>query len=340
MTNIFDEENYRLNKSLKLKNLFKELDIEPEFVWVGAGSRRRVAFQVDGKNNLGFYQEKSHILQEIDEYKIAEEEINLLIKPLKDLLKILSQNLVSQIIITSFDNGLDLVLRCNKTPNHSDEIKFINFAKNYNLNCSYQIKHDLVPLYLARNNLIFCQDFKLKVASNIFLQATRTGLETIVSFLKEAIYSQQNLKKIADLYCGCGIYSFSLFKSNYCFDCFEGDATMVNNIKNNAKDFQLFHQIKANIRDLYSDPLTPKELNFYDNIIINPPRNGAEPQIKNIALSAVKNLQYISCNPQSFLRDARILIDSKFVISRIVALDQFYSTNHYEILANFIRKPN
>jgi 23S rRNA (uracil1939-C5)-methyltransferase len=112
---------------------------------------------------------------------------------------------------------------------------------------------------------------------------------------------------------------------------------MVNTIKNNAKNLQLSQKIQAQCRDLYGDPLTCKELAEFDNIIINPPRNGAEPQIKNIAKSKIKSLQYISCNPQTFARDAKNLIDLDYNIVNIVALDQFYSTNHLEVLASFIK---
>jgi tRNA/tmRNA/rRNA uracil-C5-methylase (TrmA/RlmC/RlmD family) len=92
--------------------------------------------------------------------------------------------------------------------------------------------------------------------------------------------------------------------------------------------------IIAALNALYGDPLTAKELDEFDNVIINPPRNGAEPQIKNIAKSKIKSLQYISCNPQTFARDAKNLIDLNYKIIKIFALDQFYSTlpSHLDIL--------
>jgi tRNA/tmRNA/rRNA uracil-C5-methylase (TrmA/RlmC/RlmD family) len=82
-----NEEIYRQNKQNSLKKTLQELGVEPEFIWIKEESRRRVIFQIDNKNNLGFFKEKTKELIEIDEYSLAEKSINLLIKPLKLFLK-------------------------------------------------------------------------------------------------------------------------------------------------------------------------------------------------------------------------------------------------------------
>ena len=316
----------------------QDLAVDVDFIWVGKASRRRVIFQIDNKNNLGFFKEKTNELIEIEEYPLAENSINLLIKPLKNFLKKQQQNFINQIAITSFDNGLDVVFRCNRQANLNEELKFINFAKEHFLNCSLAVKHNLIPLFFSRKNQIFCHDLKLNLDGEVFLQATKSGLEHIINFLRQEILAQKDVKKIADIYAGFGVYSFALHDLKASFSCFEGSQSMVDIIKNNAKNLQLSQKIKGHCRDLYGDPLTVKELAEFDNIIINPPRNGAEPQIKNIAKSKIKSLQYISCNPATFARDAKNLIDLNYNITKILALDQFYSTNHLELLASFVKQ--
>ena len=54
-----DEEIYRQNKKDSLKKILQDLNVEPEFIWVGETSRRRVIFQIDSKNNLGFFKERT-----------------------------------------------------------------------------------------------------------------------------------------------------------------------------------------------------------------------------------------------------------------------------------------
>ena len=58
-------------------------------------------------------------------------------------------------------------------------------------------------------------------------------------------------------------------------------------------------------------------------------------QILKIAKSQLKNLIYVSCNPQSFVKDAQILFDCGFKISRLTAIDQFYGSEHLELVAAF-----
>ena len=333
-----NEEIYRQNKKNSLKKTLQDLAVDVEFIWVGQESRRRVIFQIDNKNNLGFFKERTKELIEIDEYLLAEKSINLLIKPLKAFLKKQQQNFIHQVVLTSFDNGLDLIFRCHRNADLIEELKFINFAKEHFLNCSFSVKQNLIPLFFSRKNQIFCEDLKLNLEGDIFLQATKSGLEHIINFLRKEISAQKDVKKIADIYAGFGVYSFALHDLKASFSCFEGSQSMVDVIKSNAKNLQLSQKIQAQCRDLYGDPLTAKELSEFDNVIINPPRNGAEPQIKNIAKSKIKSLQYISCNPETFARDAKNLIDLNYNIINIIALDQFYSTNHLELLASFVKQ--
>ena len=50
-----NEEIYRQNKIDSLKKILQDLAVDVDFIWVGKASRRRVIFQIDNKNNLGFF---------------------------------------------------------------------------------------------------------------------------------------------------------------------------------------------------------------------------------------------------------------------------------------------
>ena len=70
--------------------------------------------------------------------------------------------------------------------------------------------------------------------------------------------------------------------------------------------------LKAIRRDLYREPLTREEAERYDAIVFDPPRAGAEAQVAVLAASTVPVLVGVSCNPVTFARDARILIDGGY----------------------------
>ena len=324
--------NYRQDKQKNLANLLTEFSGEIDWTWIGDASRRKVTFQIDGKNRLGFFAPRSHNLIEIESDPLAEEKISALIPQLKKFLKTHEQNFYTQIVVTLFDNGLDVIFVGKKALDFSKEQKLVNFAKENDLNISYRFSHETAPIFSPRPNQIFYDDFKINLTSDIFIQATKSGLARIIEIIRQNIKPKA---KLADIYAGFGAYSFAIHDLAKSVFAFEGDQKMTDLISKNASANGLAQKLKAQLRDLFSTPLDKNELKDFDQVIINPPRNGATPQVIEISKSPLKNVIYVSCNPQSFKRDAKILIDSGFVITSLNAIDQFYSTEHLELVAIF-----
>ena len=90
--------------------------------------------------------------------------------------------------------------------------------------------------------------------------------------------------------------------------------------------------IETEVRDLFGGSIESNELNKFDVAIINPPRAGAENQSIELAKSSVKNIIYVSCNPETFARDLKIL-ENTYELIDIRAIDQFIWSNHLEIIA-------
>jgi 23S rRNA (uracil1939-C5)-methyltransferase len=93
----------------------------------------------------------------------------------------------------------------------------------------------------------------------------------------------------------------------------------------------------SDTRDLFRRPLLPSELARFDAVVLDPPRPGATAQAQALAQSAVPAVLYVSCNPASFARDARILYDGGYRLSRVVPVDQFLWSPHVELFARFSR---
>ncbi len=314
-----------------------QLETEADWIWVGPSSRRKIILQIGKKNEVGFFAKKSNQIVEIENCFVAEKEISNAILIIKNFLQKQEQNLFMQVVVTLFDNGLDLVFGVNKEPNFTQLQKIITFAKEQNFNASYKIKNHVTPIFLARKNQIVINDLKIDLASEIFIQATKSGLKAIVKIIRDFLSEQKDRKNIADIYSGFGAYSFAISDLAKSITAFEGDKKMVEMISKNAASNQLSHKIKAVECDLFASPLKVKELKDFDLVIINPPRNGASPQILEIAKSNLKNIIYVSCNPESFWRDAKILEAQNFKIIKLFALDQFYSTKHLELIAIFTK---
>ena len=79
------------------------------------------------------------------------------------------------------------------------------------------------------------------------------------------------------------------------------------------------------------------ELSRFDVAILDPPRAGAELQIRELAASTVPRIVYASCDPESFARDARTLVDAGYVLQQVQPIDQFLWSAEVELIAAFTR---
>jgi 23S rRNA (uracil1939-C5)-methyltransferase len=93
----------------------------------------------------------------------------------------------------------------------------------------------------------------------------------------------------------------------------------------------------AERRDLFRRPLLKHELDAFDGVVIDPPRAGARSQVEQLATSKVQRIASVSCNPATFARDARILVDGGYQLKVVRPIDQFLWTPHIELTALFER---
>ena len=90
-------------------------------------------------------------------------------------------------------------------------------------------------------------------------------------------------------------------------------------------------------RDLYRRPLDGAELKRFEAVILDPPRAGAAEQVAALASSAVGRIAYVSCNPATFGRDAKTLVDGSYELEWVRPVGQFRWSTHVELAACFSR---
>ena len=86
-------------------------------------------------------------------------------------------------------------------------------------------------------------------------------------------------------------------------------------------------------------PDTSMKSEKIDEVIFNPPRKGIDEKVLNVLKeNRVPSLVYISCNPSTFARDAKILDDLGYKLEKIASVDMFSQTHHIEVVAKFVDK--
>ena len=97
------------------------------------------------------------------------------------------------------------------------------------------------------------------------------------------------------------------------------------------------HGVTTEARDLVRRPVLAEELRKTDVAVFDPPRAGAAEQTAELARSGVARVIGVSCNPATFARDARVLVEAGFRLERVLPVDQFLWSPHVELVGVFAR---
>jgi 23S rRNA (uracil1939-C5)-methyltransferase len=166
-----------------------------------------------------------------------------------------------------------------------------------------------------------------------FLQATAEGEAALAGLV---IGHADSAKKVADLFCGVGPFALRLAE-RAAVTAIDLDAGAVEALRRAAAGTSGLRPISATARDLFRRPLMSSELNAFDAVVFDPPRQGAQAQAAQLGLSKIRTVIAVSCNPATFARDARLLVDGGFRLERVTPVDQFRHTAHVELVALFRR---
>jgi len=166
-----------------------------------------------------------------------------------------------------------------------------------------------------------------------FLQATTQGEAALIAAVDEAL---QGCKQIADLFAGSGTFALPL-ASRAEVHGVESDTAMLGALDRGWREAKGLRRVTTQERDLFRRPLMPDELKKFDGIVIDPPRAGAKAQVSEIAQCEVGRIAMVSCNPVTFARDARALVDGGYKLNWVQPVDQFRWSSHVELAASFSR---
>ena len=166
-----------------------------------------------------------------------------------------------------------------------------------------------------------------------FLQAVPQAEDAMVS---RAVAAVKGARRVADLFCGAGTFTFPLATVA---PVIAADASKagIDALKAGINTAKGMKAIVAEARDLFRRPLTPFDLKGCEAIVFDPPRAGAVEQTAQIAGTKAGVVVGVSCNPQTFARDARVLIEAGFRLERVTPVDQFLWSAHVELVGVFRR---
>ncbi len=308
-----------------------------------AHSRRRTTliahYKEEAGLQFGYTMKRNHRLIDVKECPVLHPKLEALIEPLRALLtKIIPVRTILKIHLTHVDDSTDMLLISRLNLDLELREQLVAFAQQHDIHrISHKPsdKHPAEPIMQTKALTKTLGDISVEIDPGTFLQPNDQGEALMLKTIADAMPDNA---KVADLFSGIGTLSLPLMEKMTSLQLCEANPRAINAMNNALGKVELPCEVTVEERNLFSNPLTVEELNELDVVIIDPPRAGARRQVNLIAQSEVKTLFMVSCNPSTFTRDVKGLLDAGFRFEFVQPIDQFIWTSHVEIIAKLTRE--
>jgi 23S rRNA (uracil1939-C5)-methyltransferase len=308
-------------------------EVAPTIAAQGAGRRRaivHVRFR-SGRPEAGFMAAGRHDLQDVGHCPV-------LVPALKDVFAIARAVVMPlakrgkplDVQATATEAGIDVDIRGHGKPDGPERLALVEVAGALDL-ARLSVHRDVIVE--RRPPVITMDGIAVILPARAFLQATAEAEDALGALVMAGI---GKAKSVADLFCGTGPFALRLARQAKVFAADETKEA-VGALDRAARGTQGLKPIRCEARDLFRRPLLPMELAAFEAVVMDPPRAGAEAQAQQLAASKVRTIVSVSCDLQSFVRDAIILRAGGYTLEQVTPVDQFAWSRHIEMVGVFRR---
>nr|WP_286207784.1 class I SAM-dependent RNA methyltransferase [Hephaestia sp. MAHUQ-44] len=298
-------------------------------------SRRRAALHAERRGRqiwIGFTEARSHALVDIDQCRVLAPDLFALVQPLRGLLAaILPKARRANLTLTRTDQGIEVLIDGVTAEGLAAAEGLTAFAERHSLarlaiDSGYgpETRWEPDPVTITLGGV------PVPFPPAAFLQATPEGEAALIAAVREAIGPAATT---ADLFAGLGTFALSIPGKVYAAEAAR-DASL--GLKAAAARAQRLVFVEH--RDLYRRPLTADELGRFEAVVLDPPRAGARDQASMIARSTAPRIAYVSCNPSTFARDAKEMVEGGYELDWVQPVGQFRWSTHVELAARLSRQ--
>ncbi len=297
--------------------------------------RRRATFHAQfeaGKAHIGFMRARAHELIDLDFCPILAPQMKGALAAAHAVAAALrAGEKPLDILVTASLSGLDVDVKGHGRLGAAETQALTKVAESHDL---ARLSSDRLVVVARRAPVVKTGRAEVAPPPGAFLQATEAGEVALSAEVCEALVGS---RRIADLFAGIGTFSLPLAeRAPVC--AVDNDEAALAALDKAARSTMGLRPIVIETRDLFRRPLGKEELDRFDAILFDPPRAGAEAQARALAQSAVPRVVAISCNPQTFARDAALLVAGGYRLRTVTPFDQFRHSPHLECVGIFRRE--
>lgn len=298
--------------------------------------RTRAQLKVE-RGELGYYRRKSHRIVPVDRCPLLTAPLNA---ALEEVLRSLNGDRLEEVVLQGNASGDCLIiLRGDQFP--SDRGAQFYEAAREELSLKGVIVSNRQGWHTFGENFLIetVRGKRFRVSDRAFSQVNPAVnpllIETALDWIDPAPED-----RILELYSGIGNFTLFLAERAGAVTAVEGNRPAVEDARWNLQTAGL-HNVVLQISSAEEGARrATKEKRPYTQVFLDPPREGAGKGVMpSIAFLGARKVTYLSCDPATFARDARYLLDREYRLKRIQPFDMFPQTGHLELLAEFSREP-
>lgn len=173
------------------------------------------------------------------------------------------------------------------------------------------------------------------ISADSFFQVNIAGAEALVDTVIKFADPQPH-EVVADLYSGVGLFSMSLSDRAGRVVAIEAYQPSATNAQTNLQSAGI-----DNVQIICADAaygLTTIE-DRVDTVVLDPPRAGCgEKVVRRILGLQPKKVVYVSCDPATLARDAKLFAANGYTIQAVQPVDMFPQTYHIESVALLVKR--
>jgi 23S rRNA (uracil1939-C5)-methyltransferase len=294
--------------------------------------RRRAAFHAQKVGRIvrfGFMHRGGSTIEAIKQCPVLVPELEAMLSALEDLgARFAPARGETTIACLASETGLDVAFKGAGKPAALSRAQWEDAARHMETLDLARLSFDGEPLLTRRAPILAMGPARVAPPPGAFVQATQAGEDALGALVLEAL---RGAEKAADLFSGVG--TFALRLAQHCdVLAVEGDDAMLAALKAAADAIGNGRTVTIERRDLLRTPISAMELKRFDAIVFDPPRSGAKLQAEQIAQSKATRVAAVSCDPATFARDVKVLMDAGFKLTRVTPVDQFRWSAHVEVV--------
>ncbi len=306
------------------------------------GYRARIQLKIRGAR-MGYCQERSHRVVDIDHCPIAHPLANQIISSLRKTSSSFSRVEEIEINVSPEEGkGLLILHPLSLDPGIRHFIKEFLQTHPSLKGIAVTGKKGLTAFGEPHLNLTISSNLwgeesvlRLRTSPESFFQVNLEQNQTLIRTVLEFSEVSEG-ERILDLYAGVGNFTLPLAIGSKEIWGIEENRTAVEDARSNAEKNGINHCrfIHGKVEDILSHWVGEKP----DLMILDPPRTGCKTVLDQVVRLRPQKIVYVSCEPTTFARDLRLFSERGFHLHRLSLVDMFPQTYHMEVVG-LLRSP-